>query len=275
MVKGLQEKGQSVKSRLVVVMVVVFWLVLSGVSFGQDNGFYFVQITDTHLGIPGNRVRTEQVVAAVNRLPMKILCVVHTGDIIDRKKRLDTGVLADAASIFKGLKPVVHFLPGNNDINLGVSTQTSRADYERYFGSLISRAEYHGVVFLFAYTDPLRKSVAMEGYDPLGAIKNQLDAAGGKPVILFHHGPSVNDFYNNRFHGAWAKKTKENWVTLINQYNVKAVITGHFHRDEFHWLGDVPLYVSPPVAQKWGRQACFRIYEYQDGRIGYTTQYLE
>jgi predicted MPP superfamily phosphohydrolase len=273
MVKALQKERRSVKFWRV-LMVFLSWLVLSGVSFGQDKGFYFVQITDTHLGIPGNRARTKQVVAAVNRLPMEILCVVHTGDIIDRKKRLDAGVLADVASIFKGLEPVVHFLPGNNDINLEVP-QKSRADYERYFGSLISRAEYHGVVFLFAYTDPLRKSVAMEGYDPLGAIQMQLEAANGKPVILFHHGPSVDDFYNNRFHGGWAKKTKENWVTLINQYNVKAVITGHFHRDEFHWLGEVPLYVSPPVAKKWGRQACFRIYEYQDGRIGYTTQYLE
>jgi len=257
-------------------MIFLFWLVLSGVSFGQDNGFYFVQITDTHLGIPGNRSRTEQVVAAVNRLPMKILCVVHTGDIIDRSKRLDEQVIFDAVSVFKGLKPAVHFLPGNNDINLEAAAQKSRSDYERYFGSLISRAEYHGVVFLFAYTDPLRKSIAMDGYDPLGAINAQLEAANGKPVILFHHGPSVDDFYNNRFHGGWAKKTKENWVTLINQYNVKAVITGHFHRDEFHWLGEVPLYVSPPVAEKWGRQACFRIYEYhQNGRIGYTTQYLE
>lgn len=273
MVKALQKERLAVRSRRV-LMVVLFWLVLTGVSFGQDNGFYFVQITDTHLGVSGNRARTEQVVAAVNRLPMEIACVVHTGDIIDRRKS-GAEALADAASIFKGLKPAVHFLPGNNDINLGEFTQTSRADYEHSFGSLISRVEYHGVIFLFAYTDPLRKSVAMEGYDPLGAINAQLVAANGKPVILFHHGPSVDDFYNNRFHGGWAKKTKENWVTLINQYNVKAVITGHFHRDEFHWLGEVPLYVSPPVAKKWGRQACFRIYEYQDGKIGYTTQYLE
>jgi UDP-2,3-diacylglucosamine pyrophosphatase LpxH len=65
------------------------------------------------------------------------------------------------------------------------------------------------------------------------------------------------------------------WVALINQYNVKAVITGHFHRDEFHWLDKVPLYVSVPVAEKFGRQAGFRIYEYKNGKLGYTTQYLE
>jgi predicted MPP superfamily phosphohydrolase len=272
---GLEKERSWVKLRLG-EMVVLFWLVLSGVCFGQDRNFYFVQITDTHLGIPGNKIRTEQVVAAVNLLPMEILCVVHTGDIIDRSKQLDAGVLTDAASIFKNLKPRVHFLPGNNDILLEASTQTSRTAYENAFGSLTSRAEYQGVVFIFAYTDPLRESVDMAGYDPFGAVKNQLDAADGKPVILFHHGPSVDDFYNNRFHGGWAKKTKDNWVALINQYNVKAVITGHFHRDEFHWLGEVPLYVSPPVAEKWGRQACFRIYEYrQNGRIEYTTQYLE
>lgn len=272
--KGLQMDGRSVKFWLG-MMAVLFGLLLPGVSSGQNNGFYFVQITDTHLGIPGNRDRTEQVVAAVKRLPMEIACVVHTGDIIDRKKQGDPRVLADALSVFKGLKPFVHFLPGNNDINLMAFTPKNRADYERNFGSLISRAEYKGVVFLFAYTDPLRESVALEGYDPLGAVKEQLDAANGKPVILFHHGPCVDDFYNNRFHGGWAKKAKENWVTLINQYNVKAVITGHFHRDEFHWLGDVPLYVSPPVAQKWGRQTSYRIYEYRAGKIGYTTQYLE
>jgi UDP-2,3-diacylglucosamine pyrophosphatase LpxH len=64
-------------------------------------------------------------------------------------------------------------------------------------------------------------------------------------------------------------------VKLINSYNVKAVIAGHFHRDELHWLENVPLYVSSPVAGYWGRQATFRIYEYSNGKIGYRTQYIE
>ncbi|MBA3011918.1 MAG: metallophosphoesterase [Proteobacteria bacterium] len=261
------------------IWVIVFlgFLVLPAMAMGDGLGFYFVQITDTHLGIPLNRVRTARVVAAVNALPMEAVCVVHTGDVIDRTHLADTGVMADAVSVFKGLKPPVHFLPGNNDIRLGMwsPTQTDKTNYEHHFGSLISRAEYKGVVFLFAYTDPLRQSVAVKGYDPLGAVEKHLAAANGKPIILFHHGPSVQDFYNNRFHEGWAETIKANWVKLVNQYNVKAVIAGHFHRDEFHWLGKVPLYVSPPVAEKWGRQASFRIYEYRDGKIGYTTQYLE
>jgi hypothetical protein len=53
------------------------------------------------------------------------------------------------------------------------------------------------------------------------------------------------------------------------------VIAGHFHRDELHWVGDVPLFVCAPLAGYWGRQGSYRIYEYKDGRLGYRTQYLE
>jgi UDP-2,3-diacylglucosamine pyrophosphatase LpxH len=57
-------------------------------------------------------------------------------------------------------------------------------------------------------------------------------------------------------------------------YDVKAVITGHFHRDELHWVGGRPVFAAPPVAGYWGRQASFRLYEYRDGRLSYRTIYL-
>jgi predicted Fe-Mo cluster-binding NifX family protein len=33
--------------------------------------------------------------------------------------------------------------------------------------------------------------------------------------------------------------------------------------------------VCPPVANYFGRQSTFRIYEYKNGKVGYRTQYLE
>jgi hypothetical protein len=56
---------------------------------------------------------------------------------------------------------------------------------------------------------------------------------------------------------------------------VQAVITGHFHRDELHWLDGIPIFAAPPVAAYWGRQASFRLYEYRDGRLGYRAVYLQ
>ncbi len=54
-----------------------------------------------------------------------------------------------------------------------------------------------------------------------------------------------------------------------------AAIAGHFHRDEFHDLGGVPLLVAAPVSGRFGRQTSFRIYEYDSGRLTYRTWYLE
>jgi UDP-2,3-diacylglucosamine pyrophosphatase LpxH len=76
-------------------------------------------------------------------------------------------------------------------------------------------------------------------------------------------------------HRGWRKEVREKWERLLNSANVKAVIAGHFHRDEFHWLGEVPLYVAEPVAGYWGRQCTFRIYEYRGGKVGYRTVYVE
>jgi hypothetical protein len=105
-------------------------------------------------------------------------------------------------------------------------------------------------------------------------LEARLKQSDGKPVVIFHHGPSVDDFYKNRMHGGWKQAIREQWIALLNRYEVKAVIAGHFHRDEHHWLGDVPLYVSAPVSGFWGRQATYRVYEYKDGKLGYRTQYL-
>lgn len=239
----------------------------------QENHFYFVQITDTHLGDENHLDRTKKVVDRINNLPMEIKCVVHTGDItmdkLEDKKVVDAGL-----SVLQRLKAPIHYVPGNHDI-LPQKLQSTHKAYMEKFGGLITQAEYEGIVFIFVYTEPLRKDFTIKGYHPLKQLEEYLKQSKGKPVIVFHHAPSVDDFYNNKFHKGWKTEIRGKWIKLINTYNVKAVIAGHFHRDEHHWLEDVPLYVSSPIAGYWGRQATYRIYEYHNGKIGYRTQYIK
>lgn len=259
------------------VAVLLLYLLFFGLSSyannQQDNHFYFVQMTDTHFDHGDHLKRTKKVVAEINHLPMPIQCVVHTGDItMDRitdEKITDAGL-----SIFKNLKVPIHFVAGNHDILPEKLKKTCKL-FDEKFGGLISQAEYHHVLFVFICTEPLRKSFTIKNYHPLKQLEAMLKNADGKPVIIFHHAPSVDDFYNNTKHKGWNTGMKKKWIELINAYNVKAVIAGHFHRDEHHWLGNVPLYVCPPVAGYWGRQATYRIYEYRNGKIGYRTQYIE
>ena len=204
---------------------------------------------------------------------MPIKCVVHTGDITMEKME-DESVLEKGLKILKELKVPVYFVPGNHDISKSRLSETKEA-YTKHFGSLVTEAEYDGVVFLMIYTEPLAKSFTLEEYSPLAELEAALKRAGKKPVIVFHHAPDVDDFYNNVMHEGWKKETREKWKSILNSYNVKAVIAGHFHRDEHYWLGEVPVYVSSSIAGNFGRQGTFRIYEYKDGKLGYRTQYFQ
>lgn len=234
---------------------------------------YFVQITDTHYDEPGSAERMEKVIDAVNKLPMKIECVVHTGDITQEKFGVDS-TITNAKNLFGKFNMPVHLLPGNHDI-LWDRYEENKESYLKHFDSLTTYKEYKGVVFLLLYSGPLAESIKDTIYDPLFELETMLNRAAGKPVIVFHHAPSVEDFYRNTMHEGWKKEVKDKWIELLNQHNVKAVITGHFHRDEHHWLGNVPLYVSAPISAYWGRQLTYRIYEYKDGKVGYRTQYLQ
>ena len=235
--------------------------------------FYFVQITDTHYDEPGSRERIEKVIKSVNQLPMDIECIIHTGDITQEKLEVDSTVKS-AITLFSQFKMPIHFLPGNHDILRNRYNETKQS-YIKNFGSLNTFQNYKGVVFLLIYTEPLARSFADTSYNPLLELESGLKQANGKPVIVFHHTPSVEDFYRNKMHSGWKMELRDKWVNILNQHNVKAVITGHFHRDEHHWLGDIPLYVCAPISAYWDRQLTYRIYHYKDGKVGYRTQYIQ
>jgi 3',5'-cyclic AMP phosphodiesterase CpdA len=242
-------------------------------SPSQDS-FYFVQLTDTHWPDSDHFQRTRKIVEAVNNLPMEIEFVIHTGDIT-MERITDANVTKEGIRILNRLDMPVHYIPGNHDILAGDIARTTNL-YKQTFGDLNQTLEYNGVVFLLLYSDPLIESALdARAAATFEWLKSQLKAAGSKPVVVVHHGFSVLDFYHNKFHKVWPDENQQRWTELLNSYNVKAVITGHFHRDEHHWLGDVPVYVCPPVAGYWGRQATYRIYQYKDGKLSYRTRYIE
>jgi 3',5'-cyclic AMP phosphodiesterase CpdA len=239
---------------------------------GPGTRFYFVQITDTHFGERDHLDRTRRLVERINQLPYDIACVVHTGDIFADNVS-DTAVREDGLAALRRLRAPLHLLPGNHDI-LPKDLERTAAAYTRHVGPLIHHVEYHGVVFVLAYTEPLALGFTVRGYDPLPELEATLARSSGKPTLFFHHRPAVDDYYEFADAPGWAPAAGAALEKLLEAYGVKAVITGHFHRDELHWAGGRPIFAAPPVAGYWGRQAGFRLYEYRDGRLGYRTVYL-
>lgn len=239
----------------------------------EDDSFTFVQITDLHFGIKGNLENAPRIMKAINALPMEIQFVAVTGDIfhdnIDDDKMVDR-----AASTFERLKTPVYFVPGNHDIHPKTFVE-DRSTFESKFGPFCVRKEIKNVVLLFIYLESLRKDQEHKSYKPFEVLEENLKQAGNKPVIVFTHSPPVWDFHDNEMHYVWNKENMEKLIKIFTSYKIKALITGHLHRDEFHWENEFPIYSCEPVSVQYGRQPAYRIYNYKNGKLSYTTQYLE
>ncbi|MGE4490449.1 MAG: metallophosphoesterase [Kiritimatiellales bacterium] len=248
-----------------------FFLLQTGWFAFAGESVCFVQLTDTHFGQGDHFERGAAAVEAINALPMDVSFVVITGDIM-HDCIADSNQVNRVFQTLEKLKMPVYFVPGNHDL-LKKAPEATVGVFTNRFGPLVSSAEYGGVDFMFVCTAPLSRGFQIPGYDPIC----ELDAVlSDRPAVVFHHIPSADDFYSNRMHDGWGRTDAgREWSAVLNRHNVKAVITGHFHRDELHWIGEVPLFVGPPLSGRLGRQAAFRIYECRDGQLEYWTHYLE
>ena len=243
----------------------------------------FVQISDSHYGNPLHAHRFRQAAEKINALPFDVAVVVHTGDFASDNLHIEaTG--AGVSNLLSLIERPLLCVPGNHDLLAkGVNPEARLAKcvdvYTRYIGPLGSVYETNGVVFITVYTEPLRgqsPSVAVAGFDPLSWLEAQLAKAGGKPVFVFTHTPDGEDFYNNEVHPGWPEPNRSAWRRALAGGNVKAIIAGHYHRDELQQDEDgIPLHVGNAIADFWGRQASFRIYTYEDGRLSFRTVYID
>jgi 3',5'-cyclic AMP phosphodiesterase CpdA len=240
----------------------------------ERSEFYFVQITDTHWGDSDNVKRTKAVIDNINALPMPIEFVVHTGDLtagtIENEPFMDS-----VCAMMRTCKSPVYYLPGNHDIAWRHFHETSVA-FIRHFGSLSRRIEAHGVSLITLFNIQIQSYTSGKLLnDPIRQLDSLLKGKpANMPAILFQHDPTVEDFYNNALHAGWPLERTEKFQKLCEGNNVVAIIAGHFHRDEFHWIGRIPLYVSTPISRKWGRCLTYRVYHYENGKISYFTQFL-
>jgi 3',5'-cyclic AMP phosphodiesterase CpdA len=232
---------------------------------------YFVQMADTHLMAPIEWERTKKAIESINRLPFEISCVVVTGDIFSENFR-DSAAVARAKALFRQIKVPCYILPGNHDIPPG--NQMAASIWENAFGPQFQEASYGGVGFAFVSTVPMAVSESALPFKPLEDLKAYLKKNPKRPTLVFTHNPSTLDFRMNTFGSGWPAKCMKAWMRALGMGNVKAVITGHFHRAELHWLGNIPLFVCPAIASRWERQSGFRIYCYENGQVSYYSVYI-
>lgn len=247
-------------------------LLFSVISLAAENKFYFVQITDTHVGRKTDTARTAEIIEQINKLPVDVKFIAVTGDIINTSG--DEENLKEAARIFSKSKFKVHVVPGNHDIKNKTPDADARV-FEENFGSLSSSFDCEGVTMIFFYSEPMREKFVIQSYNPIGILQEKLKNAGEKPVLLFTHAPPAPDMDRAEFRvDPWPADAAKILENNLKPYNIKAIIAGHSHRDDFYWFADIPVFICGAVSGKGGRVPEFRLYYYDNGRLSYTTQYF-
>lgn len=239
-------------------------------SSGENGAFYFVQITDTHFGPRGYLENIEKTVARINSLPLDIAFVVHTGDIMN-DNITEPDLVAEGLNALAELEAPIFFCAGNHDISAWLPEEEKRA-YIQHFGDLVHCHDHERVRFIFAFTMPLEIGSEVAGYDALAEIEALLQEAEGRPAVILLHNPPLSKRLNPE-DSLWRREAGEKWNSLLARYDVRAVLAGHLHSDEFYWMGDTPLYIAPSVYNHGGRAQTphFRVYCYEAGRLSYWT----
>lgn len=253
-------------------LVVIFLIICSFKhSFSEHPDFYFVQITDTHWGDGDNLRRTADAIKAINKLPFPIEFVIHTGDVTsnqtDNHQLLDSGL-----AVMKTCKFPVYYIPGNNDIRDNCFKKDSAA-FISYFGNFNRRVDTKKLSMILLFNlEIISKDSCI--YEPLGVLDSLLKSKPSDlPAFVFQHCPTTEDFYSNKVHPGWPLEKLTRFQNICENNNVKAIITGHFHRDEFHMIGNIPLFVASPISKALGRQPSFRVYRHENGKTHYTSVY--
>jgi 3',5'-cyclic AMP phosphodiesterase CpdA len=200
------------------VFIVVYLVLFQPVAYSATP-FRFALFTDLHIST-SNSVPAEDLRSAVNEVnsTQAIDFVLIAGDIANLG---DTASLKVAKQLLQGLKIPFYIVPGNHDFHWNINKGAS--DFIRVFGDDKFVFTHKGFVFAGFATVPFDKSGS--GYIQLKDIewvkKSLLNTGQTLATFIVTHYPLLAGDVDN-----WKDMTD-----MLKQFNVKAFLNGHYHRN--------------------------------------------
>jgi len=202
--------------------------------------------------------RYQRAIAAANSLAPDF--VVMGGDMVDDAN--GEGELAEVRRITGLLRTEIpmYWVPGNHDVAFDavVPTPGSVSAYRRRFGADAYAFDHKGACFIVANTaiwdHPERLPGGWEAQ--VAFLERELEAARQREsthIIVFAHHPlftasaDEDDSYWNI-----APERRSLVLDLLSTYDVRAVFSGHWHRNGGGLAGDLEVVVSGPVGYPLG-----------------------
>ncbi|MCP4640742.1 MAG: hypothetical protein GY851_09930 [bacterium] len=238
------------KSGYLLALACVVLAAMAGfASAAEDDGFTFVQMCDTQLGMGGYEHDVDTFKLAVKQINAQAPdFVVICGDLVNVPEPKS---FEDFMAIRKGFAMPCHCVSGNHDVG-NAPTPESLKQYRELVGKDQFAFEHKGYLFVVVNTGLWKTETPVESEKQDTWLKKTLEAAKAKdqPVIVCGHHPlflktadEAEEYFNI------PPERRKAMLDLFAATGVRAVITGHTHRQVINEHNGI-LFVSSDTTSK-------------------------
>lgn len=229
-------------------------------------GFTFVQLCDTQLGMGGYEHDAETFKLAVkhiNRLEPDFVLVC--GDLINDTD--DDQAFRDFNAIKAGFAVPAHCSAGNHDV-ANEPTVELLERYRRFIGEDRYAFDHKGYTFVAVNTSLWKSPVAGETEAQDAWFEETLKEADDRdhPIFVFGHYPPFNKSPDDK-EGYFnlPLKQRERVLSLMHQHGAVAFLAGHVHRNQVSSDGDILVVASASTSKNFdGAPMGFRLWTIGD-----------
>jgi len=226
----------------------------------SDKPFFFIQLSDPQIGFADDKhfdVETRNFETAVSEINiLKPAFVVITGDLVN-----DQTNNKEVNEFFRILKMIdakipCHLVMGNHDVR-GKPTLSTLERAKDLFGKdhySFIEGNWKFIVLnstIIQQPDSCKKIVE----EQITWLKDELVQAKN-PVIIFQHHPMYIDKLDetNQYHNMFLPQ-RQTYLDLFNQYHVKAIFTGHLHKNNVKKYNDIDLITTNATSRSFGKDS--------------------
>jgi len=206
---------------------------------GEQDEFYFVQLSDTHWGFNDKKFNADpegtlpRAIELVNQLDPQPDFIVFTGDLTHttddpniRRKRM-----AEFQDIARKLNTRnVRYMPGEHDASLD-----NGEAYKEFFGDLNYTFDHKGIHFIAL--DNVSDPRARLGDSQLAWLSEDLNQrTKDAPIVVLTHRP----LFDLAPEWGWSTQDGAKAIELLMPFENVTVFYGHIHQEHHHQTGHIP-----------------------------------
>lgn len=234
---------------------------IAGSVFGQTNNkepWFFIQITDPQFGMfeqnEGFEKETflyEKAIAEVNRLNPDF--IVITGDFVHNQGSELQNEEFQRITAKVAPEIPVYYSPGNHDIGKTPDKRTLK-EYKKEYGKDRFSFQHEGSTFIGFNTSLIKGRKEKLEEKQYKWLKSELKKSQeANHIILFCHYPFYNQTVDEPEKGSsLAPEARQKYLPMFDNYNVRAVFSGHYHNNALSSYGDVQLITTSAVGKPLG-----------------------